>query len=84
MTERYIADNPREAKENSAIEIHPGKLAKYADEINVECNSIVPMVSGPDHPDAVRSASEMTGVEIDQAFIGSATNGRIEDLEIAA
>jgi 3-isopropylmalate/(R)-2-methylmalate dehydratase large subunit len=84
LTERYIADNPREAKENSAIEIHPGKLAKYADEINVECNSIEPMVSGPDHPDAVRSASEMTGVEIDQAFIGSATNGRIEDLEIAA
>jgi 3-isopropylmalate/(R)-2-methylmalate dehydratase large subunit len=84
LTERYIADNPRKAKENSAIEIHPGKLAKYADEINVECNSIEPMVSGPDHPDAVRSASEMTGVEIDQAFIGSATNGRIEDLEIAA
>ena len=37
LTERYIADNPRKAKENSAIEIHPGKLAKYADEINVEC-----------------------------------------------
>jgi 3-isopropylmalate/(R)-2-methylmalate dehydratase large subunit len=84
LTERYIADNPRKAKENSAIEIHPGKLAKYTDEINVECNSIEPMVSGPDHPDAVRAASEMAGVEIDQAFIGSATNGRIEDLEIAA
>jgi 3-isopropylmalate/(R)-2-methylmalate dehydratase large subunit len=84
LTERYIADNPRKAKENSTIEIHPGKSAKYTDEINVECNSIEPMVSGPDHPDAVRAASEMAGVEIDQAFIGSATNGRIEDLEIAA
>jgi 3-isopropylmalate/(R)-2-methylmalate dehydratase large subunit len=83
LTERYIADNPRKIIENT-IEIQPGRLAKYADEINIECNSIEPMVSGPDHPDAVRSAREMTGIEIDQAFIGSATNGRIEDLEIAA
>src|SRR5215210_1662347 len=83
LTERYIADNPRETIEDT-IKIHPGRLAKYADEINIECNNIEPMVSGPDHPDAVRSAREMAGVEIDQAFIGSATNGRIEDLEIAA
>jgi 3-isopropylmalate/(R)-2-methylmalate dehydratase large subunit len=83
LTERYIADNPRKTIEDT-IEIHPGRLAKYADEINIECNNIEPMVSGPDHPDAVRSAREMAGVEIDQAFIGSATNGRIEDLEIAA
>jgi 3-isopropylmalate/(R)-2-methylmalate dehydratase large subunit len=83
LTERYIADNPRKTIEDT-IKIHPGRLAKYADEVNIECNNIEPMVSGPDHPDAVRSASEMAGVEIDQAFIGSATNGRIEDLEIAA
>lgn len=83
LTERYIADNPRKNIEN-IVEIQPGRLANYADEINIECNSIEPMVSGPDHPDAVRSASEMSGIEIDQAFIGSATNGRIEDLEIAA
>lgn len=83
LTEKYIADNPRKNIEN-IVEIQPGRLANYADEINIECNSIEPMVSGPDHPDAVRSASEMNGIEIDQAFIGSATNGRIEDLEIAA
>jgi 3-isopropylmalate/(R)-2-methylmalate dehydratase large subunit len=83
LTQRYIDDNPRKTKENP-IEIHPGTSAKYTDQINIECNSIEPMVAGPDHPDAVRSASEMAGVEIDQAFIGSATNGRIEDLEVAA
>jgi len=32
----------------------------------------------------VNSIDEMKGIEIDQAFIGSSTNGRIEDLEIAA
>src|SRR5215207_11359362 len=37
LTERYIADNPRKNIEN-IIEIHPGRLAKYADEINIECN----------------------------------------------
>jgi 3-isopropylmalate/(R)-2-methylmalate dehydratase large subunit len=83
LTQRYIDDNPRKTKENP-IEIHAGTSAKYSDEINIECNSIEPMVAGPDHPDAVRSTSEMTGVEIDQSFIGSATNGRIEDLEVAA
>jgi 3-isopropylmalate/(R)-2-methylmalate dehydratase large subunit len=83
LTQRYIDDNPRKTKENP-LEIHPGTSAKYTDEINIECNGIEPMVAGPDHPDAVRSASEMAGVEIDQAFIGSATNGRIEDLEVAA
>jgi 3-isopropylmalate/(R)-2-methylmalate dehydratase large subunit len=83
LTQRYIDDNPRKTKENP-IEIHPGTSAKYTDEINIECNSIEPMVAGPDHPDAVLSASEMAGVEIDQSFIGSATNGRIEDLEVAA
>ncbi|MCC2649388.1 MAG: leuC 1 [Nitrososphaeraceae archaeon] len=42
------------------------------------------MVAGPDHPDLVHSVEEIGGMEIDQAFIGSSTNGRIEDLEIAA
>ena len=83
LTQRYMDDNPRKTKE-TPIEIHPGASAKYTDEINIECNSIEPMVAGPDHPDTVRSANEMAGVEIDQAFIGSATNGRVEDLEVAA
>ena len=44
LTERYITDNPRKTIEDT-IEIQPGRLAKYADEINIECNSIEPMVS---------------------------------------
>jgi len=84
LTEKYINDNPRRIKEDSAIEIHPGSSATYVDEINIDCAGIESMVSGPDHPDVVKPTSEMTGIEINQAFIGSATNGRIEDLEIAA
>jgi 3-isopropylmalate/(R)-2-methylmalate dehydratase large subunit len=84
LTEKYIIDNPRRIKDDSTIEIHPGSSAAYVEEIPIDFSSIHSMVSGPDHPDAVKPTSEMAGIEIDQAFIGSATNGRIEDLEIAA
>jgi methanogen homoaconitase large subunit len=64
------------------IEIHPGSSAEYVDEVEIECNKIEPYVSGPDHIDVVHSVNELENVEIDQAFIGSSTNGRIEDLEM--
>jgi len=41
------------------------------------------MVSAPSQPYNVKPAAEV-GVEIDQAYLGSCTNGRIEDLRIAA
>ena len=62
-----------------SVDIQSGRSAKYIDEVEIECNRIDPMVSGPDHVDAVNSIDEMKGIEIDQAFIGSSTNGRIED-----
>jgi 3-isopropylmalate/(R)-2-methylmalate dehydratase large subunit len=88
ITQEYLDQNPRVKKNNNSnqqsIEIQPGQDAKYLDKIEIECNKIEPMIAGPDHPDVVRSVDEMAGLEIDQAFIGSATNGRIEDLEVAA
>jgi 3-isopropylmalate/(R)-2-methylmalate dehydratase large subunit len=83
---KYLNENPRinnntgEAK----IEIQPGTFAGYKDEFEIECDKIEPRVSGPDNVDKVHSVEELTNVEIDQAFIGSSTNGRIEDLEVAA
>jgi 3-isopropylmalate/(R)-2-methylmalate dehydratase large subunit len=83
ITREYLDENPR-ANNQYALEIQPGQGANYTDRIEIECNKIEPMVAGPDHPDAVHSVDEMAGLEVDQAFIGSATNGRIEDLEVAA
>jgi 3-isopropylmalate/(R)-2-methylmalate dehydratase large subunit len=83
---KYLNENPRinnntgEAK----IEIQPGTFAGYKDEFEIECDKIEPRVSGPDNVDKVHSVEELANVEIDQAFIGSSTNGRIEDLEVAA
>lgn len=49
-----------------------------------DLSSLVPKVTFDYKPDQVRSISEMEGVEVDQVYIGSCTNGRIEDLREAA
>src|SRR5947209_8929722 len=85
ITTKYLDENPRINNNiGGKIEIQPGTYAKYKDEFEIECDKIVPQVSGPDNVDKVHSVEELANVEIDQAFIGSSTNGRIEDLEIAA
>ncbi len=47
-------------------------------------DEIVPMVAKPHSPDNVVPVSEVGEVELDQVFIGSCTNGRLEDLRIAS
>jgi 3-isopropylmalate/(R)-2-methylmalate dehydratase large subunit len=49
-----------------------------------ELNEIEPMVAKPDSPDNVVVVDEVGDIELDQVFIGSCTNGRLEDLQIAA
>ena len=85
ITTKYLDENQTiNNNRREKIEIHPGASVKYEDEFEIECNRIEPLVSGPDNIDKVHSIDELTNVEIDQAFIGSSTNGRIEDLEITA
>lgn len=57
--------------------------AEYSDERFYDGSEIVPVVAKPYLPSNVAPASE-TPVDIDQAYLGSCTNGRIEDLRIAA
>ena len=58
--------------------------ATYAEEHEVDCDGIEPLVAAPFSPGNVKPVSEVEGIEIDQAFIGSCTNGRMEDLRAAA
>lgn len=85
-TTKFLDEHPRIKNDSrgAKIEIQPGTSAKYQDEYEIECGEIEPQVSGPDNVDRVHSVEELANVEIDQGFIGSSTNGRIEDLEIAA
>lgn len=56
----------------------------YSRVIELELSTLVPLVAQPFLPSNVRPAAELGGVLIDQAFIGSCTNGRIEDMRMAA
>ena len=85
ITTKYLDENPRIGNSRGEnIQIQPGSSAEYKDEFEIECDRIEPQVSGPDNIDKVHSVEELANVEIDQAFIGSSTNGRLEDLEVVA
>lgn len=58
--------------------------AVYAEEISIDLEKIVPLVAAPHHVDNVKTVAEVEGVELNQGLIGTCTNGRIEDLRIAA
>ncbi len=59
--------------------------AEYSDVIEIDVSNIEPQVAFPHLPSNVRGVSEIKeDIKIDQAFIGSCTNGRISDLREAA
>jgi homoaconitate hydratase family protein len=62
----------------------PDAAAIYEKEFNYNLSKISPVVAKPSNPGNLAQIEEVEGVEIDQAFIGSCTNGRMEDLRIAA
>jgi len=64
--------------------VNPDINAEYIEEFNYSLEEIVPVVAKPSSPDNVVAVSDLADIEIDQAFIGSCTNGRMEDLRIAA
>jgi len=58
--------------------------AVYEKTVDIKIDKIEPQVACPHSVDNVKSVEEVEDVEINQAFIGSCTNGRLEDLELAA
>lgn len=60
------------------------KDAKYEKIIEYDCSKIEPVVAIPHLPENIKPVSKLTKINIDQAVIGSCTNGRMEDMYIAA
>lgn len=58
--------------------------AVYCRTINYKAEDFVPVMACPSNVDNVKPVSELEGTKIDQVFIGSCTNGRLEDLMAAA
>ena len=63
---------------------HSDSDAIYAQELTLDISGLVPQVTFGYKPDEVKNVTEMEGTPVDQVYIGSCTNGRIEDLRSAA
>lgn len=62
----------------------PDADARYAAVHRIDCSALEPQVAFPHNPDNVKPISEVGEVAVQQAFIGSCTNSRTEDLQLAA
>jgi len=63
---------------------HSDPDAHYVETIELDVSILAPQVTFGFKPDQVKDISEMEGTPVDQIYIGSCTNGRIEDLRDAA
>lgn len=58
--------------------------ANYSEELVYDLSKIAPVVACPHTVDNVKPIDEVAGIKIDQCLIGTCTNGRLNDLEVAA
>lgn len=80
VTEEY--ERGRNLRPYKVFESDPD--AVYAKRFDIDLTALEPVVALPFLPENVRPVSEVKGMHVDQVVIGSCTNGRIEDLRIAA
>ncbi|MFH1771367.1 MAG: 3-isopropylmalate dehydratase large subunit [Candidatus Omnitrophota bacterium] len=64
--------------------VYPGKKCRYSKVIEFDITNLGPYVAKPHEVDNGTAIEDVQGTKIDEAFIGTCTNGRLEDLEIAA
>ncbi|MEW6578180.1 MAG: 3-isopropylmalate dehydratase large subunit [Chloroflexota bacterium] len=64
--------------------LYPDPDAQYAAEYRLDVNALEPLIACPDRPDNVVPVSQVMGQPIQQAFLGTCTNARLEDLQAAA
>lgn len=81
ITKRYLQSQGRGT---NYVPLYPDDDANYEQEIDVDLSTLEPMVAMPHSVDKVAPARFLTGTKIDQVFIGTCTNGRLDDLAIAA
>ena len=80
VTLNWLADRARRPFEP----VYPDPDAAYARVVEVDAEQIKPMVAKPHTVDNVARVDDVAGTHIDEAFLGSCTNGRLSDLAMAA
>ncbi|MEO0185243.1 MAG: 3-isopropylmalate dehydratase large subunit [candidate division WOR-3 bacterium] len=81
ITKEYLK---KQGRLNDWRALTPDKDAKYEKVIEIDANKLEPQVACPHTVDNTKPVSALKGTKVHQVFIGTCTNGRIEDLKIAA
>lgn len=64
--------------------VYPDEGAEYVQQIEIDLSVLRPRMSAPSEVDNVHDVADLRGLKVNQVFIGTCTNGRIEDLHAAA
>jgi len=83
----FKAQTKAEIEKVSGVEFNPFQAdedAYYTETIGIDIDGLQPQVAAPFSPTNVRPVSDLKGVRIDSGFIGSCTNGRVEDFALAS
>jgi 3-isopropylmalate/(R)-2-methylmalate dehydratase large subunit len=84
-TLRYVAERQIDTGRVNPFEVYASDAdADYASVVDIDVDRIEPMVARPSLPSRAVPVSQIAPVKVDQVFIGSCTNARIEDLRMAA
>ncbi|MBR6163155.1 3-isopropylmalate dehydratase large subunit [bacterium] len=80
-TKEYLT---KQGRGDKFVKIEPDADAEYERVIEIDASQLKPTVSCPHTVDNTKTVDELRDVKINQVYIGTCTNGRIEDLRIAA
>lgn len=79
-----VLDFCRRASDHDWEALAPDPDAEYVEIIEIDIDGIGPMIAQPGRPDDAVPVNEVAGKAVDSIFIGSCTNGRLDDLRAAA
>jgi 3-isopropylmalate/(R)-2-methylmalate dehydratase large subunit len=83
-TVRYLTDEAGLKAGDIPAAVLPDADAVYEQVIEIDATTLVPQIACPHTVDNVKPIDQVAGVAVNQIVIGSCTNGRLDDLEIAA
>ena len=76
-TKKWLA---KQGREDEFVDLQPDDDAEYAETIEVDLSDLEPLVAAPSMPDNVVPVREVAGTNVEQAILGSCTNGAYEDI----
>jgi 3-isopropylmalate/(R)-2-methylmalate dehydratase large subunit len=83
-TGMVIEESAKSEVRSSRLTSHFALRTSYANTIELDITALRPQIAQPHSPDKVVAIDKLLGQKIDSAFIGSCTNSRLEDLQMAA